>query len=158
MAADGTWTSNYWPLHTPVKREVLVLNGEQKGQLEGIRVRKCAFWKYLLEMSKCCNIEINACKHTFSYFLLHFLFICNLTTFLIILAKSEKIGGLEPQYPDVPDGATELSTTTRTITSDETTVPLQQSSNCRDQKFWCTRADCRLRNVQSNCPKTCNIC
>ena len=56
MAADGTWTSNYWPLHTPVKREVLVLNGEHQGQLEGLRVRKCAFWKNflpkLLSMSK----------------------------------------------------------------------------------------------------------
>ena len=56
MAADGTWTSNYWPLHTPVKREVLILNGEHQGQLEGLRVRKCAFWKNflpkLLSMSK----------------------------------------------------------------------------------------------------------
>ena len=56
MAADGTWTSNYWPIHTPVKREVLVLNAEHQGQLEGLRVRKCAFWKNflprLLAMSK----------------------------------------------------------------------------------------------------------
>ena len=36
MAADGTWTSNYWPIHTPVKREVLVLNAEHQGQLEGL--------------------------------------------------------------------------------------------------------------------------
>ena len=67
MAADGTWTSNYWPLHTPVKREVLVLNGEHQGQLEGLRVRKCAFWKSflprLLAMSKYDNNANNKFKY-----------------------------------------------------------------------------------------------
>ena len=56
MAADGTWSSQYWPLHTPAKREVLVLNAESSSQKEGLAVRKCAFWKNflprLLRMSK----------------------------------------------------------------------------------------------------------
>jgi len=50
LSADGTWTSTYWPLHTPIKREVLVLNAvaNNTGILEGHRVKKCAFWKIFL--------------------------------------------------------------------------------------------------------------
>ena len=48
LSADGTWTANYWPLHTPVKREVLELNANYSRVLEGHRVKKCAFWKKFL--------------------------------------------------------------------------------------------------------------
>ena len=48
MSADGTWTSEYWPLHTPVKREVLELNANYSRVIDGLRVKKCAFWKKFL--------------------------------------------------------------------------------------------------------------
>lgn len=48
LSADGTWTADYWPLHTPVKREVLELNANYSRVLEGHRVKKCAFWKKFL--------------------------------------------------------------------------------------------------------------
>ena len=38
----------YWPLHTPLKREILTLSAEPSKILEGHRVRKCAFWKKFL--------------------------------------------------------------------------------------------------------------
>ena len=48
LGSDGTWTSKYWPLHTPVKREVLELNANASRVLMGHRVKKCAFWKKFL--------------------------------------------------------------------------------------------------------------
>lgn len=48
LSAGGTWTSSYWPLHTPIKREVLELNANSTRILEGLRVKKCAFWKKFL--------------------------------------------------------------------------------------------------------------
>ena len=38
----------YWPLHTPLKREILTLQAGNSSVLEGHRVRKCAFWKKFL--------------------------------------------------------------------------------------------------------------
>merc|ERR1712059_93107 len=38
----------YWPLHTPLKREILTLHTGPSTILEGHRVRKCAFWKKFL--------------------------------------------------------------------------------------------------------------
>ena len=48
MFADGTWVDDYWPLHTPVKRETLLLNAERMEVLEGNWVKKCAFWRKFL--------------------------------------------------------------------------------------------------------------
>ena len=48
MAFDWTWTDTYWPLHTPLKREILTLSTGPSTTLEGHRVRQCAFWKKFL--------------------------------------------------------------------------------------------------------------
>jgi len=69
LSADGTWSANYWPIHSPTKREVLELNANVSRVLEGHRVKKCAFWKKFLprllslteaprpcESSECCGI------------------------------------------------------------------------------------------------------
>ena len=48
LTGSGRWTDTYWPLHTPLKREILTLSAEPSKILEGHRVRKCAFWKKFL--------------------------------------------------------------------------------------------------------------
>lgn len=48
LSADGTWSSIYWPIHSPTKREVLELNANVTRVLDGHRVKKCAFWKKFL--------------------------------------------------------------------------------------------------------------
>ena len=48
LSADGTWTSEYWPQHSPIKREVLELNANYSRVIDGLRVKKCAFWKKFL--------------------------------------------------------------------------------------------------------------
>ena len=48
LSADGTWTTTYWPLHTPHKREILELNANFSRIVNGHRVKKCAFWKKFL--------------------------------------------------------------------------------------------------------------
>jgi len=48
LSADNTWTETYWPLHTPMKREVMHLNAHKSEVLEGLRVKKCAFWRKFL--------------------------------------------------------------------------------------------------------------
>ena len=48
LSADGTWTTTYWPLHTPHKREILELNANFSRIVHGHRVKKCAFWKKFL--------------------------------------------------------------------------------------------------------------
>merc|ERR1719334_645077 len=48
LTADSTWTSTYWPLHTPLKRETLTLHASDSTVLEGHGSRKCAFWKKYL--------------------------------------------------------------------------------------------------------------
>jgi len=48
LSADNTWTDDYWPLHTPLKRETLLLNGDKLEVLEGNRVKRCAFWRKFL--------------------------------------------------------------------------------------------------------------
>jgi len=48
LSEDRTWTDTYWPLHTPLKRETLVLNSGSSQVLEGLRVNKCAFWRNFL--------------------------------------------------------------------------------------------------------------
>ena len=48
LSADGTWSTTYWPLHDPIKREVLELNANVSRVLNGHRVKKCAFWKKFL--------------------------------------------------------------------------------------------------------------
>ena len=48
LTGDGRWTDTYWPLHTPLKREILTLSVQPSTILEGHRVRKCAFWKKFL--------------------------------------------------------------------------------------------------------------
>ena len=52
LRKNWTWTDIYWPLHTSVKREILVLStdlsNDPSSVLEGHRVRQCAFWKELL--------------------------------------------------------------------------------------------------------------
>ena len=53
LSADLTWTEQYWPLHTPMKRETLLLNADKSEVLEGLRVKKCAFWrKFLPQLGK----------------------------------------------------------------------------------------------------------
>ena len=49
LGSNGTWTTQYWPLHTPIKREVLILDTENDGKsVYGVRTRQCAFWRNLL--------------------------------------------------------------------------------------------------------------
>lgn len=48
LSADNTWTPEYWPLHTPLKRETLLLNAAKSEVLEGNRVKRCAFWRKFL--------------------------------------------------------------------------------------------------------------
>merc|ERR1712110_1243397 len=48
LTGSGRWTDTYWPLHTPLKREILTLSTEASSILGGHRVRKCAFWKKFL--------------------------------------------------------------------------------------------------------------
>lgn len=48
LSADDTWTDDYWPLHTPLKRETLLLNADKSEVLEGNKVKKCAFWNKFL--------------------------------------------------------------------------------------------------------------
>jgi acetylcholinesterase len=48
LTGSGRWTDTYWPLHTPLQREILTLSAEPSKILEGHRVRKCAFWKKFL--------------------------------------------------------------------------------------------------------------
>eukprot|EP00095_Tigriopus_kingsejongensis_P006002 maker-scaffold505_size153196-snap-gene-0.26 protein:Tk06002 transcript:maker-scaffold505_size153196-snap-gene-0.26-mRNA-1 annotation:"ace1 type acetylcholinesterase" len=48
VSADGTWATTYWPLHTADKREVLELNANYTRTLDGLRVKKCAFWNKFL--------------------------------------------------------------------------------------------------------------
>ncbi len=63
LSADGTWANNYWPVHTPIKREVLELNANYSRVIEGHRVKKCAFWKIflprLLALGKCNKLLYN---------------------------------------------------------------------------------------------------
>ena len=40
--------THYWPLHSPVKREVLELNANYSLTHHGHRVKECAFWKNFL--------------------------------------------------------------------------------------------------------------
>lgn len=57
LSADGTWATTYWPRHTADKREVLELNANYTRTLNGLRVKKCAFWNKflpkLLSSGKC---------------------------------------------------------------------------------------------------------
>jgi acetylcholinesterase len=48
LTGTGRWMDTYWPLHTPLKREILTLHAGPSTILEGHRVRKCAFWKKFL--------------------------------------------------------------------------------------------------------------
>lgn len=48
LTGTGRWMDTYWPLHTPLKREILTLHVGPSTILEGHRVRKCAFWKKFL--------------------------------------------------------------------------------------------------------------
>ncbi|XP_059081080.1 acetylcholinesterase-like isoform X2 [Tigriopus californicus] len=48
LSADGTWATTYWPRHTADKREVLELNANYTRTLNGLRVKKCAFWSEFL--------------------------------------------------------------------------------------------------------------
>jgi len=48
LSADNTWTDDYWPLHTPIKRETLLLDAKKNEILEGNKVKKCAFWNKFL--------------------------------------------------------------------------------------------------------------
>ncbi|XP_023322609.1 acetylcholinesterase [Eurytemora carolleeae] len=48
LSADNRWTDDYWPMHTPLKRETLLLNADKTEIMEGNRVKKCAFWRKFL--------------------------------------------------------------------------------------------------------------
>jgi hypothetical protein len=48
LSGSSRWEEQYWPLHTPLKREILTLDAKPGVVLEGHRVRKCAFWKKFL--------------------------------------------------------------------------------------------------------------
>nr|AIY62314.1 acetylcholinesterase 1B [Lepeophtheirus salmonis] len=48
VLANGNYSNKIWPLHTPIKQEVLELNANYSRVFEGLRVRKCAFWKTYL--------------------------------------------------------------------------------------------------------------
>ena len=45
---DGTWTQEYWPVHTPYGREYLTLAMNSTWVGRGPRLRQCAFWKKYL--------------------------------------------------------------------------------------------------------------
>ena len=64
LSADNRWTDDYWPMHTPLKRETLLLNADKTEIMEGNRVKKCAFWrKFLPQLGKKHGFE--ALKHGF---------------------------------------------------------------------------------------------
>jgi len=48
LSKGHAWTETYWPLHTPLNREILTLDAEKAPILKGHKVRKCAFWKKFL--------------------------------------------------------------------------------------------------------------
>jgi acetylcholinesterase len=45
---DGSWTQDYWPVHTPYAREYLTLVANYSWVDRGPRLRQCAFWKEYL--------------------------------------------------------------------------------------------------------------
>eukprot|EP00088_Acartia_fossae_P011973 TRINITY_DN1610_c0_g1_i1.p1 TRINITY_DN1610_c0_g1~~TRINITY_DN1610_c0_g1_i1.p1 ORF type:complete len:169 (+),score=32.20 TRINITY_DN1610_c0_g1_i1:261-767(+) len=48
LSSDNTWTDEYWPLHTPLRRETMRLQAKKTEILEGVRVKECAFWSKFL--------------------------------------------------------------------------------------------------------------
>ena len=48
LTGAGRWNEFYWPLHSPLKRDILILSADSRSILHGHRVRKCAFWKKFL--------------------------------------------------------------------------------------------------------------
>lgn len=46
--SNNSWTSVYWPLHTPFKKEYLEIKSGNMSVGYGLRARKCAFWKHYL--------------------------------------------------------------------------------------------------------------
>lgn len=48
LSEDGTWTTTYWPLHTPYGREYLTLDVNSSATGRGPRLKQCAFWKKYL--------------------------------------------------------------------------------------------------------------
>ena len=45
---NGSWTTTYWPVHSPIRKEYLTLSPKNKTIGYGLRARKCAFWKTYL--------------------------------------------------------------------------------------------------------------
>lgn len=48
----GTWTQEYWPVHTPYGREYLTFATNHSWVGRGPRLRQCAFWKKYLPSLK----------------------------------------------------------------------------------------------------------
>jgi len=42
---DGTWTQEYWPVHTPYGREYMTFATNSSLVGRGPRLKQCAFWK-----------------------------------------------------------------------------------------------------------------
>jgi acetylcholinesterase len=49
---DGSWTQEYWPVHTPYGREYLTFAANHSWVGRGPRLRQCAFWKEYLPSLK----------------------------------------------------------------------------------------------------------
>ncbi|XP_046462151.1 acetylcholinesterase-like [Daphnia pulex] len=49
---DGSWTQEYWPVHTPYGREYLTFAANHSWVGRGPRLRQCAFWKKYLPSLK----------------------------------------------------------------------------------------------------------
>lgn len=62
---DGSWTQEYWPVHTPYGREYLTFAANHSWVGRGPRLRQCAFWKKYLPSLKTAAGKASSGKRDF---------------------------------------------------------------------------------------------